>query len=57
MPRFIRESADGGAPLVIETAVPREAAELRRDGFTEQKARTAEVKEADAAQASPKSPK
>ncbi|WP_324644153.1 hypothetical protein [Pseudarthrobacter sp. LT1] len=53
MPRFI--SPDGN--LTIETAVPTEAAELRRDGFTEQKARTAEVKEADAVQASPKSPK
>ena len=57
MPRFIKESGDGRPPLVIETAVPREAAELRRDGFIEQKARTAEVKEADAAQVSPKSPK
>lgn len=46
MPRFTNK--DG---LVIETAVPSEAAELRRDGFTEQKARTADVKEADAAQA------
>jgi hypothetical protein len=44
MPRFTRE---GFAP--IETAVPREAAELRRDGWTEQKAKTSAVKEADAA--------
>lgn len=42
MPRFTKDG------LTIETAVPREAAELRRDGFTEQKARTAEVKAADA---------
>ena len=54
MPRFV--SKDGSH--VIETAVPTEAAELRRDGFTEQKARTAEVKEADAAKAeAPKSTK
>lgn len=33
MPRFT--SPDGG--LTIETDVPTEAAELRRDGFTEQK--------------------
>ena len=44
MPRFIKDG------LVIETAIATEAAELRRDGFTEQKARTAEVKKADAAQ-------
>ena len=42
MPRFVKDG------LTIETAVPREAAELRRDGFTEQKAKTAAVKEADA---------
>lgn len=42
MPRFEKDG------LVIETAVPTEAAELRRDGFTEQKAKTAAVKEADA---------
>lgn len=44
MPRFI--SPDGN--LTIETAVPYEAAELRRDGFKEEKARTAPVKAADA---------
>jgi len=42
MPRFIKDG------LVIETALPSEAAELRRDGFTEQKAKTAAVREADA---------
>jgi hypothetical protein len=45
MPRFTKDG------LTIETAVPTEAAELRRDGFTEEKARTADVKEADAAKA------
>lgn len=44
MPRFVKDG------LTIETAVASEAAELRRDGFTEQKARTAEVKKAEAAQ-------
>ncbi|WNT44909.1 hypothetical protein SEA_ABBYDAISY_14 [Arthrobacter phage AbbyDaisy] len=55
MPRFV--SKDGNH--VVETSVATEAAELRRDGFTEQKARTAAVREADAvAQAEPaKSPK
>lgn len=43
MPRFTKDG------LTIETAVPREAAELRRDGFKEQAAKTAEVKQADAA--------
>lgn len=42
MPRFTKDG------LTIETAIPTEAAELRRDGFTEQKAKTAAVKEADA---------
>jgi len=42
MPRFTK------GDLTIETAVPTEAAELRRDGFTEEKARTAPVKAADA---------
>jgi hypothetical protein len=42
MPRFTKDG------LTIETAVPREAAELRRDGFAEHKARTAEVNAADA---------
>ena len=45
MPRFI--SQDG--KHTVETAVATEAAELRRDGYTEQKARTAPVREADAA--------
>lgn len=44
MPRFIKDG------LTVETAIPREAAELRSQGFTEQKAKTAAVKEADAAQ-------
>lgn len=43
MPRFTKDG------LTIETAVPTEAAELRRDGFKEEKAKTAEVKQADAA--------
>lgn len=43
MPRFTKDD------LIIETAIPREATELRAQGFTEQKARTAEVKQADAA--------
>lgn len=47
MPRFI--SKDG--KHTVETAVATEAAELRRDGYTEQKARTTEVREADAAKA------
>lgn len=47
MPRFI--SKDGS--VTVETAVPREAAELRAQGFTEQKAKTAAVREADAANA------
>lgn len=42
MPRFIKDG------LTVETAIATEAAELRRDGFTEQKARTAEVKKAEA---------
>ncbi|QYC54934.1 hypothetical protein SEA_POPPER_15 [Arthrobacter phage Popper] len=43
MPRFTKNG------LTIETAIASEAAELRRDGFTEEKAKTAAVKEADAA--------
>ncbi|MFP3579981.1 hypothetical protein SB659_10410 [Arthrobacter sp. SIMBA_036] len=43
MPRFIKDG------LTVETSVPREAAELRAQGFTEQKAKTAAVKEADTA--------
>lgn len=45
MPRFTKDG------LTIETAVATEAAELRRDGFVEEKARTADVREADAAKA------
>jgi hypothetical protein len=52
MPRFTKES--DGRTIAIETSVPREAAQLRAEGFTEQKARTAVVREADAAQAPPK---
>lgn len=52
MPRFTKES--DGRTITVETAVPREAAQLRAEGFTEQKARTSVVREADAAQASPK---
>jgi hypothetical protein len=51
MPRFTKE---GQTP--IETSVAREAAELRSQGWTEQKARTREVKQADAVKAeTPKS--
>ena len=42
MPRFVKDD------LAIETSVPTEIAELRRDGFRESKARTAEAKAADA---------
>lgn len=45
MPRFI--SKDG--KHTVETSVPTEAADLRRDGFVEQKAKTAAVRESDAA--------
>ena len=45
MPRFTKDG------LTIETAVPREAAELRAQGFAEQKARTAAVREAEAPKA------
>lgn len=54
MPRFTKDG------LTIETAIASEAAELRRDGFKEEKARTVAVKsaEADAAKAdAPKSTK
>ncbi|SDK79124.1 hypothetical protein [Arthrobacter sp. ok362] len=47
MPRFT--SKDG--THTVETAIPTEAAELRRDGYVEQKARTTAVKEADAVKA------
>lgn len=43
MPRFTK------GDVTVETSIPREAAELRAGGFTEQKAKTAAVKEADAA--------
>lgn len=56
MPLFIKES--DGHEVVVETSVPREAAQLRAEGFTEQKARTSTVREADAAKAeAPKSTK
>lgn len=42
MPRFTRDG------LTVETSIPREAARLRSEGFKETKARTAEVKKADA---------
>jgi len=42
MPRFTK------GDLVIETSLPTEAAELRRDGFKESKARTAAVRNAEA---------
>ncbi|MBT8162794.1 MULTISPECIES: hypothetical protein [Arthrobacter] len=44
MPRFV--SKDG--KHTVETSVATEAAELRRDGYTEQKAKTAAVRETDA---------
>jgi hypothetical protein len=53
VPRFV--SKDG--EHVIETAIPREAAELRRDGWTEQKARTKAVKQADTEAAKPSTTK
>jgi hypothetical protein len=45
MPRFTKES--DGRTITVETAIATEAAELRRDGFKEEKARTATVKAAD----------
>lgn len=42
MPRFEKDG------VAVETSLPREAAQLRAEGFTEHKARTAEVKKADA---------
>lgn len=48
MPRFTK-TTDDGRTITEETAVPREAARLRAEGFTEQKARTTEVRKADAA--------
>lgn len=47
MPRFVKDD------ITIETAIPREAAELRSQGFAEQKARTADVRKADAEAAKP----
>lgn len=47
MPRFTKTTADGKT-LTRETSLPREASRLRAEGFKEQKARTAEVKKADA---------
>lgn len=49
MPRFVKE---GLHP--IETSVPREAAELRSQGWKEHAAKTAAVKEADASKADSK---
>lgn len=49
MPRFIKDS--DGRTITVDTSIPREAAQLRAEGFTEQKASTAVVKEADAAKA------
>lgn len=46
MPRFTLKTDDGD--LVIETAIPREAAELRAQGFAETAAKTKAVREADA---------
>lgn len=46
MPRFVKES--GGREVVIETSLPREAAQLRAEGFKEQAARTKVVRAADA---------
>jgi hypothetical protein len=52
MPRFTKDG------LTVETAVATEAAELRRDGFKEERAKTAPVRDADAAKAdAPKSTK
>jgi len=53
VPRFV--SKDG--EHVIETAIPREAASLRAQGFTEQKARTKAVKQADTEAAKPSTTK
>lgn len=45
MPRFTHPDTE----QVIETAIPREAAELRSQGYIESKARTDAVRTADAA--------
>ncbi|WP_336715333.1 hypothetical protein [Arthrobacter sp. USHLN218] len=42
MPRFEKDG------VAVETAIPREAAELRSQGFKESKAKTAAVKAAEA---------
>lgn len=47
MPRFTKESND--RTITVDTSVPLEAAELRANGFTEQKAKTAAVRESDGA--------
>jgi hypothetical protein len=47
MPRFTKDG------VTVETSLPTEAAELRRDGFKEEKAKTAAVREADASSAKP----
>ena len=44
-PRFDKDG------VIVETSNPREAAQLRAEGFTEHKARTKEVRAADAATA------
>lgn len=48
MPRFTKDE------ITIETASPREAVRLRSQGFKEAKARTAEVRKADAQQSEKK---
>jgi len=48
MPRFTKEV--DGREVVVETALPREAAQLRAQGFKEHVARTKAVKAADAEQ-------
>jgi len=50
MPRFTKDGH------TVDTAVATEAAELRAHGYVEQKARTADVKEADAAKADAPTP-
>ncbi|MFW0772530.1 hypothetical protein ACLRGI_05125 [Paenarthrobacter nitroguajacolicus] len=51
MPRFTNKEG-----FAVETSVPGEAARLRAEGFTEQKARTAAVRETDAARVEPPAP-
>jgi hypothetical protein len=50
MPRFTKDV--DGRTVAVETAIATEAAELRSQGFKETKAKTAAVKEADAAPSS-----